>query len=279
MMNFADQQKEFTRIKNRKALAYTAGICAVILLLFILISWKDAPPAPPVAQDLLEINLGNDAEGFGEEQPLVKGEMGKNEETPVVQPNQVKEDVPTEVIPDENAASDAAPVRKPEKVIPKLKKEPNTVTTPAPVTPKPAPKPKLVYNGPANGKGNNAATDNGYTMQGNKPGGKGDAGSPTGNPDSYGNTPGGKVGGPRVIRGNRRITSFPSFTGDLAKATIYAEIKVTANGSGTFIKLVKPSTSFNSGYANAISGYLRNIKFNAGDEESTVTVQFNFQVN
>ncbi len=274
-MKQSEEQQQFNRRKNQKALAYTTGICGIILLLFIIIGWKTEPPAPPVVQDLLEINLGNDAEGFGEEQPLVKGEMGQNTEVPIPQPSMARE-VPTDVIPDDNAQADAAPVIKPEKAVPKTTKQPNTVTTAN--VPKAAPKPKLVYNGPGSGTGNGATTDNGYTMQGNNPGGKGDAGSPTGNPDSYGNTPGGKVGGPRVIRGNRRIVSFPSFTGDLAKATIYADIKVAPSGIGTLIKLVKPSTSFNSGYANAISGYLRNIKFNTDDDDGLVTVQFNFNV-
>ena len=34
-----------------------------------------------------------------------------------------------------------------------------------------------------------------YSAQKDKPGGKGDAGSPNGKPDSYGNNPGGKTGG------------------------------------------------------------------------------------
>ncbi len=272
-----NSEQIFQTKKRQKALAYTLGICALMLLLFFLISWKDAPPAPPVVEDLLEINLGNDDEGFGMEQPLIKGEMSPNTEVPTPQPNAVVEDVESTVIPDDYAAPEAAPVRKAEKKV-VVKKE---ATNKTPVQPavKPTPKPKSVYNGPGSGSGNGADKDNGYTMQGNKPGGTGDAGSPSGNPDSYGNTSGGKVGGPRVIRGSRKILSYPSFTGNLAKATIYADIKVSPSGTGTFIKLVRPSTSFASGYASAITGYLRNIKFNTDDDDGVVTVQFNFNVN
>ncbi|RYF91746.1 MAG: hypothetical protein EOO03_00650 [Chitinophagaceae bacterium] len=269
----------FEMEKNRKALIYTLSICGLLLLMFILISWKVAPPAPPVVQDLIEINLGNNEEGFGEEQPLVKGERTPTPEESVApaqaaQPQETSEDV---VRPDDNAEADAAPVNPVTKPTPKVTKP----ATPAPVTtPAPKPqKPKLTYNGPGNGGGNNDTEDNGYKYQGNKPGGTGDAGDPSGNKDSYGNSPGGKVGGPRVTSGNRKVVRYYSFTAELKKATIYAQIKVSPAGQGSFVKIVKPSTSFDQAYANAISGYLRNMQFDKAADESIVTVQFNFTVN
>lgn len=127
--------------------------------------------------------------------------------------------------------------------------------------------------------GNNPTEDNGYKYQGNNPNGKGDNGSPKGNKDSYGNIPGGKVGGPKVTRGNRKVIRYYSFTGKLPKATIYAIVKVSAAGQGTFIGFDKYSTSRSQGYADAISNYLRNMQFDKAPDESTVTVQFNFTVN
>jgi hypothetical protein len=110
-------------------------------------------------------------------------------------------------------------------------------------------------------------------------GGRGDAGDPDGNKDSYGNSPGGKIGGgPRVI-GNRKIIRHYSFPGDLKKATIYAMVRVSPAGSGTFISFGKGSTSRSSEYARAISNYLRNIQFDKSPNESTVQVQFNFNEN
>ena len=284
--------QEFNRKKNMKALGYTASICALLFLLFILISWKTEPPAPPLVQDLLEVNLGNDAEGFGEEQPLIKGEMGPNENI-VALPQTAQQ--AEEVSADMDAADDdndveAAPIPKTIKTailkpankintpnaIPKPVTKPNTVTN-STVTKAP-PKPKYAYNGPGAGTGNGADRDNGYTQQGNKPGGKGDAGTPTGNPDSYGKNPGGKIGGPLVIRGNRKIVKYPSFESDLAKATIYADVNVSADGTGTFIKLVKPSTSFNGEYATRIKSFLKSIKFNAASSATEVTVKFNFTI-
>ena len=63
----------FESEKNKKALLYTAIICTILLLLFILISWKTTPPSIPNIQELIEVNLGNEMEGMGEEQPLIKG--------------------------------------------------------------------------------------------------------------------------------------------------------------------------------------------------------------
>ena len=269
----------FESEKNKKALLYTAIICGMLLLMFFLISWTILPVTQPVVQDLIEINLGNNEEGFGEEQPLIKGERSPSQEASVVprQSAAMPEEAEENVIPDDNAEADAAPVTKVVKPTPKVTKP--TTTAPVPVsTPKPQ-KPKITYNGPGTGGGNNATEDNGYKYQGNKPGGTGDAGDPSGNKDSYGNTPGGKVGGPRVTSGNRKVVRYYSFTAELKKATIYAQIRVAASGQGTFIKLVKPSTSFEQSYANAIAGYLRNMQFDKAADESMVTVQFNFTVN
>jgi hypothetical protein len=270
--------KSFEAEKNRKALTYTVIICALLLLMFILISWKVQPPPEPVIQDLIEINLGNNEEGFGTVQPLIKGERSPVQPQVSIPKQAPQVEQAEKVTPDDNAEENAAPVTKPEKTIPKVKPvaaETKSVVLPAA---KPA-KPKITYDGPGKGGGNNSTEDNGYKYQGNKPGGTGDAGDPTGNKDSYGNSPGGKVGGPRVTSGNRKVIRYYSFTGELPKATIYALIKVSPSGQGTLIKLVKPSTNFSSGYATAVSTYLRNVLFDPAKEESNVTVVFNFNVN
>lgn len=269
----------FETEKNRKAFIYTAIICICLLLLFILISWKVMPPTVPVVQDLIEINLGNNEEGFGEEQPLKKGNRTPSEENIPGPKQAAAKAVETEKVePDENADEDAAAVNKPDKNKTKVKVEKAETPVIAPA-PKPQ-KPKITYNGPGSGPaGNNPTQDNGYTYQGNKPGGKGDNGDPNGNKDSYGNTPGGKIGGPKVTKGNRKIVRYYSFTGDLQKATIYAKIKVSPSGVGTFVGFDKYSTSQSPAYATAISNYLRTMQFDKSDDESVVTVQFNFNIN
>ena len=268
----------FEAEKNRKAFIYTLMICSGLLLLFILISWKVMPATTPKVQDLIEINLGNNDEGMGQEQPLIKGERSPEKPAPSApRPAPAKAVTAEEkVTPDDNAEENAAPVTKVEKKTPKG----NTPHTPTPVVaPAPKPqKPKFVYNGAGKGNSNNSTQDNGYTMQGNKPGGKGDYGGPTGDKDSYGNTPGGAKGGPKVISGNRKVIRYYSFTGDLPKATINAIIKVSPAGTGVFSGFAKGSTQTSSAYATAISNYLRNMQFDKSDEESVVTVQFNFNI-
>ena len=279
----------FEAEKNKKAFTYTLIICGTLLLLFFFIRWKILPLAPPPPQYLIEINLGNNAEGFGEEQPLIKGEMAPAQEpAPQQQLVAAADNEPAQDLqPDDNAEADAAPVTKPEKKVTKptnIPKENTTkpvktnnsspVTTPAP--PKPQ-KPKFTYNSPGNGKGNGATEDNGYQNQGNNKGGKGDAGDPSGKPDSYGNNPGGKSGGPKVIY-NRKIIKYYSFTGDLEKATVYAIVKVSPAGTGTFTGFGKNSSTRAQAYANAIIQYLKNVQFDKSTDESTVKVQFNFSV-
>lgn len=268
----------FETEKNRKAFLYTAIICSTLLLLFFLITWKVFPPSMPVVQDLIEINLGNNENGFGEKQPLIKGDRSPSRET-MVQPVKAapREAAAEKVEPDENAEKDAAAVTKVEKKTLKVKADVLPAPKPVPV-PKPQ-KPKITYNGPGNGNGNNATEDNGYKSQGNNPNGKGDNGDPNGNKDSYGNNPGGRIGGSPTVLGNRRIIKYYSFQGELPKATIYALVKVSPSGQGSFVAFGKKSTTTDPRYAGEIKRYLTNIAFDKASEESTVTVVFNFKVN
>ncbi|MBL0359277.1 MAG: hypothetical protein IPP72_21500 [Chitinophagaceae bacterium] len=283
----------FEAEKNQKAALYTAIICVILLLLFYFITWsvKKMPPPPPM-QDLIEVNLGNEKEGFGKEQPLVKGAMGGAEE-PSTQKQQAvaaNDEPAKDIDTDDKTNDDAAPVTKIEKNkskkidVPKVSTvKPVKTITPSPVVTAPAPKPqkpKATYPGASRDNGNNSSVNNDKFGQGNKPGQIGDAGSISGKPDSYGNNPGGKTAGGalRVSKGDRTIINNYIFMGDLPKATINAIIKVSADGRGTFISFDKGSTSTDPRYASAIRTYLPNIQFNNSDHESVVTVPFNFKV-
>ncbi len=279
----------FEAEKNKKAFTYTALICGVMLLLAFFITWPILAPTAPVAQDLLEINLGNNNEGYGEEQPLIKGEMAPRQEQPAPQPQQsaAKAEPAKDIQAEDDAEEDAAPVTKavksvkqPTEVVKQAVTKPVTTASTAPVTaPAPKPqKPKVTYAGPGNGSGNGATEDNGYKYQGNKPGGTGDAGDPSGKPDSYGSTPGGKVGGLRVSKGDRTIRNNYIFMADLPKATINAIIRVTPDGKGSYVSMDKGSTSSDSRYVDRIRSYLPNIQFSKSDHTSLVTVPFNFKV-
>jgi hypothetical protein len=269
---------EFEAEKNRKAFTYTVIICIIILLLALFIRWTIQQPPTPIIPDLIEVNLGNNNEGFGKVQPLIKGEMNNSPEP--VQQQQVKasaaHDEPSrDIQPDENEDKDAAPVTKPVKPNPQatnIAKEP--VTKPvknnnptASVQPTPKQQKPLIapYKGPGNGVGNGANQDNGFREQGNNPNGHGDIGSENGT-----------TGGLRVIKGDRKIMRSYSFTDNLDRATINAIIRVSEDGKGTFAGFDKGSSRTDRAYAASIAEHLSQIQFNTSDHESTVTVQFNF---
>ena len=275
--------------KNRKAFLYTALIIAVLLLIAIFFKWQLPQNPTKIAEDLIEINLGNFDEGMGTIQPLIKGDKAPDNTPAKDNTTAASNDEPAKDQPvEDNNDEEAAPITKPEKVIKTTTvaknptNAPTKVNTIPAVTPTPKPqKPKMAgYNGPNGGTGNGTNEDNGYKYQGNKPGGKGDAGDPYGNLDSYGKDKGGKVAGGslRVSKGDRKIVNNYIFMGDLPKATINAVIKVTPEGRGTFITFDKGSTSNDQRYANAIRSYLPNIIFDKADHESVVTVPFNFKV-
>lgn len=278
----------FEAEKNRKAFLYSAIIIAALLLIAIFYKWQLPQKPTEIAQDLIEINLGNFDEGMGDVQPLIKGDKAPDNTPAEDNTAAASNDEPAKEQPvEENNDKDAAPVNKPEKTTKVATKNPKPTpvktTNPTPATnPTPKPqKPKYAgYGVQKDGKGNGATEDNGYTTQGNKPGGKGDAGDPSGSSDSWGKDKGGKIGAPKV-EGNRTVIDYRSynFTDDLGKATIYAKVKVSPDGKGKFTGFAKRSTQTTQPYANAIIRYLQNIKFNAADYESDVIVQFNFNVN
>ncbi len=55
-------------------------------------------------------------------------------------------------------------------------------------------------------------------------------------------------------------------------------LKVTPDGIGNFAGFGRNSSTTARSYANAIIDYLRNVIFDKADHESTVTVQFNFNI-
>jgi outer membrane biosynthesis protein TonB len=283
-------QAQFEAEKNRKALTYTIIICIILLLLTLFIRWQIPQPPTPIIQDLIEVNLGNDNEGYGKVQPLIKGEMN-NAPSPVQQQQKTSaaHDEPAKDIqPDEDEDKNAAPVIKPVKTNPKaanLLKQPTTkpvkTNNPAPVL-QPAPKPQkpiATYNGPGNGKGNGATEDNSYRNQGNNPNGRGDAGSPAGKPDSYGNDPGGKTG-VSISNGlkGRRISHFPSFQDDFSEnAKVYVDVDVDASGNVTDASVAKGTTTSNTTIRSIALQKAKQLKFNAGEEDNG-TIIFNFKV-
>jgi len=132
-----------------------------------------------------------------------------------------------------------------------------------------------------NGQGGGVATT--YDRAGGQtaPGGYG-VGKGPGTGGNEGNGTGGGRGngvGPQVTKGDRSIVGGYNFTGDLDKATIYVDVKVSPDGVGEFLQFARGSSSQSSAYRSEIIRYLRQMKFSRSDHESTITVRFNFKVN
>ena len=283
-------QATFESEKNRKALTYTVIICGILLLLAFIITWPIVAPSASPVQDLIEINLGNNDEGEGQVQPLIKGAMEPAQE-PAAKPQQAaaSNEPATDAEPDENAEADAAPVSKPEKAIPKSNTPPKEnvakpvkVNNPAPVTTPPVSKPqkpKFTYNGPGNGTGNGATEDNGYKYQGNKPGGKGDAGDPSGKPDSYGNNPGGRSG-ISVVRGARPLNlgSLKLEDDFNENAKVYLDIRYNASGGFISSSVSKGTTTSNASILSIAKREAAKLKFPVASDGGITIMLFNFKV-
>jgi hypothetical protein len=69
------------------------------------------------------------------------------------------------------------------------------------------------------------------------------------------------------------------FEDELGSEKIYARIKVSTSGSGSFIKIEKKSTSFDAKYKNAIINCLPKIPFEAGSQAYEAIIIFDFRVN
>jgi outer membrane biosynthesis protein TonB len=280
----------FEAQKNKKAFSYTVLICVAVLLIAILYTWPMQFTPTPVAQDLIEINLGNEQEGLGDVQPLVKGDPAP--ETKEIYSHTkyspAKEEPAKDIEADEKDDAEAAPITKPAKIKNEAKNiaketvlKPVKNPNPAPVvnaTPIP-PKPKLpLYKGGTGNGGNGAAEDNGFRNQGYKPG-NGDAGSPDGKPDSYGNSPGGRSG-VSVVRGlsGRRPIHFPSMQDDFNEnAKIYVDIKVNASGAVTDASIARGTTTANASLRSIALQKAKQLKFPVSkNDEEAGTILFNF---
>lgn len=271
---------------------YTLMCIGLFLIFAIFYTWPMHVPPTPVVADLIDVNLGNEQEGMGNIQPLVKGERAPDNQSVASHQSarKVKEEPSQNVKADEEKTPnvDAAPVVKTEKKNEKAKivnKEASTKISrninPSPiVNPHPAPpKPKIpLYKGGTGNGGNGATEDNGYRNQGYKPG-NGDAGSPDGKPDAYGNSPGGGSG-MSVIRGlsGRRPIHFPNMQGDFNEnAKVYVDIKVNASGTVTSASIAKGTTTSNVTLRNIAIEKARQLKFPAAQSDiENGTILFNF---
>lgn len=295
MNNFVVMDASFERIKNIKATFYTAIICGLLFFLFFFLQWTLPQIPVPVADEGIEVNLGNSETGLGSVAPQLPGESTATNETNIAPPVPVKAAPVQQNIQATDHANndDEAVAEKVNKVIAKTNHKPapeskapkkNVVTAPVTVV-KPA-KPKALYQGGnASGNGgNNADSYNGVTNQGIA-GGKGDQGNPNGNPnsDSYkGNAASGNGSGiaiPSHLK-NRGVR-LPSLQDDFNEnAKVAVDITVDANGNVS-AAMIQPrgTTTTNPSLRNIAITKARQLKFGKSANDNEIgTIVFNFRV-
>lgn len=278
--------ESFEEQKNTKALSYTALICTLLIMFFIIYKWPIRLPAVPATPDLIEVNLGNEKEGRGILQPQVKGEPAHEIIKVSQKSSGANGNIHQHILTDEDKNQEAATITKEDKNKNKLKDivaipyktKINITNNQVKVTSVP-PKLKIpLYKGAIGTGGNGAQQDNGFRNQGYKSG-NGDAGSPEGKLDSYGNTAGGRSG-VSVVRGlsGRRPIHFPTMQDEFNEnAKIYVDITVDANGIVTGSYIARGSTTSNSSLINIALQKARLLKFPASSTElERGTILFNF---
>lgn len=293
-MNSSYITDNFESRKNWKASGYTLMICILLAILFLFVTWTLPTTPPPVVEDGIEVNLGNSDQGMGTDQPYLPGKPSPQDQEKYTPPKQaVVEKVAVKEVETNDKEEDAPVIKKPPVVKPNATKIPDKeivknkpIKTAQPViNPTPAPpKPKAVFHG-VNGNGNGGNDADDYKPGKNQgiAGGHGDQGQPGGNPNSM-NYKGGGNGnsGVSISRGlqGRKFTSLPSFTDEFNEnAKVAVDIHVDASGSVTSAdyQLLGSTTSDASLKAIAIRK-ARQIKFNAGSNESVGTIIFNFKL-
>jgi hypothetical protein len=286
----------FESEKNLKASGYTLGICTLLVILFLYISWTHPVEAPPVVEEGIEVNLGNSDQGQGTNQPYLPGQpsaQDKEKYTPPKQAVVVKEPV-KDVETDDNNKEDAPVVKKavvtkpdamkiPDKEVVKKTvrpvKQPDVAPTPV------KPHPKAVFHG-VNGTGTGGNDADSYKPGGDQgiAGGHGDQGRPGGDPNSTNYTGGGHGNsGVSISRGlgGRHITGTPSFTDDFNEnAKVAVDITVDANGNVTEAHYTpRGSTTSLANYKAIAERKAKQVKFNSGSDETTGTIVFNFKIH
>ncbi|HEY4062203.1 MAG TPA: hypothetical protein VGM30_09900 [Puia sp.] len=286
----------FESEKNIKATGYTAVVVTLLLLLFLYVSWTQPVEVPPVVEDGIEVNLGNSDQGLGTDQPYLPGQPSAEDKEKYTPPKQavVEKEPVKDVETDDNNKEDAPVIKKaivtkpnatkiPDKEI--VKKAPKPVKVPDVAPTPPKPHPKAVFHG-VNGTGTGGNDADDYKPGGNQgiAGGHGDQGKPGGDPNSTNYTGGGHGNsGVAISRGlaGRHITGTPSFTDDFNEnAKVAIDVHVDANGNVVDADYQpRGSTTADASLKAIAIRKAKQVKFNAGGDESVGTLVFNFKVH
>lgn len=282
--------------KNSQASMITAGFAGFMILLMFLLKWK-LPVFEKVNESVaieVELNLPEEPParvaggGGGGGNPVqASGPAGI---APHVPPQPGIDEDSKDMATDDNDKANPT-VIKPTNPRPTANKviENTSIakTTPKPIIENPAPKLKqgaqMGKTTAGVGKGGGTAED--YDRTGGRGNGTGvgngdgrDGGS--GNGNGGGNGPGSGTGnGPRRISGSRFVSSpKPMNAGENIAGKVLAEIRVSPDGIGSFVR-GKGGSLMNDPQAIAIiRDWLRRNRFNKAEDESNVVYEFNIKL-
>ncbi|PWT73964.1 MAG: hypothetical protein C5B59_12115 [Bacteroidetes bacterium] len=284
----------FETRKNWKATGYTFLICVLLVIVLLFVTWTLPSTPPPVVEEGIEVNLGNSDQGLGTDQPFLPGKPSQQDQEKYTPPKPVPvEKVAVKEVETNDKEQDVPAIKKPPVTKPKATKIPEKEVVKVPPrkisqpveNPAPAPpRPKAVFHG-VNGTGNGGNDADDFKSGKNQgiAGGKGDQGQPGGNPNSNNYVGGGKGNsGVSITRGlqGRKFTKLPSFTDDFSEnAKVAVDIHVDPSGNVTSADYqLRGSTTSAANYIDIAVRKARQIKFNAGSDESVGTIVFDFRV-
>jgi hypothetical protein len=154
---------------------------------------------------------------------------------------------------------------------------PKVIENPSP------PRPKAVLGKTVSGSNTGGGVATTYDKTGGSGTGTGVGnGSGTGGGTGGGNGGGNGTGsgsgnGPRRVSGSRVVINPKSMdAGENLKGKVFAEISVSPDGVGTFVRAARGSTYTSGEAISIIREWLRRNKFNKADDQSTVVYEFNF---
>ena len=216
---------------NNKALAWSIGVHALLLLLFFFFTYTIPHEVATDVGGGLEVNLGTSADGSGTDQPLNRKDPSEYQATVVYKSVAVRSSVPQNIM--QTDEGDAPSVNNNSK-----KNGQDNASDPG----RSKPSPRYTYTGDKGQGGNSALQDVAGKNEGNTTG-AGDRGVPGGTPgaDNYTGIPGNGTGGIGHTLSGRHI--YPDkFEAEFAESGRVV-IHVTVDKNGNIIdKVVKKSS-------------------------------------
>src|ERR1700733_3393644 len=103
----------FESRKNIRATGYTAGLCTLLLIILLYVSWTLPAEPPKPLEEGIEVNLGNSDKGMGTDQPYLPGKPAAEDKEKYTPPKQaVVEKQPVKDVETDDNNKEEAPVVK-----------------------------------------------------------------------------------------------------------------------------------------------------------------------